>query len=189
MIRNKSVAAYFHVPAISAFLAFAPAAFAAGPFKVGGMVSGLQGSGLVLSLDYQNSCIPDNGTFTLQSTDSNDCFSATNVNRCCSQSVKSTVSDNISTVTCTCGVVVVGFANLANSSNQTVDVPANATSYTFPQLIEDGTYTVSVMTQPSAPAQFCSIQNSAGTVNEADVANANVVCSALAVKLQGFDVK
>jgi hypothetical protein len=57
-----------------------------------------------------SACIPDNGVFTIMSTDTNDCFTPVNFHMCCSQSIKATASDGISTVTCTCGTVVIGTA-------------------------------------------------------------------------------
>jgi hypothetical protein len=57
-----------------------------------------------------SACIPDGGIFTLMSTDTNDCFTPVNFNMCCSKSVKFTASDGISTVSCTCGTVVIGTA-------------------------------------------------------------------------------
>ena len=59
------------------------------------------------ALHAASACIPDNGIFTLKSTDTNDCFQPVNFNKCCSKSIKTTASDGISTVTCTCGVVVI----------------------------------------------------------------------------------
>jgi hypothetical protein len=52
-------------------------------------------------------------------------------------------------------------------------------SFVFPTpLAQDSTYAVSVMTQPSAPAQTCTIANGDGTIGTTDVTDVVVTCMA-----------
>jgi hypothetical protein len=63
---------------------------------------------------------------------------------------------------------------LANGGN-TVAVPANAVSYTFPNQIDDqAVYTVTIQTQPKGLT--CSLVNASGNANGIDITNVNVSC-------------
>jgi hypothetical protein len=61
------------------------------------------------------------------------------------------------------------------AGNQTMSVPTGATSYVFPTSEPNGSYTVSVKTQPTG--QTCSVDNAGGTIAGANVTNANVTCT------------
>lgn len=64
---------------------------------------------------------------------------------------------------------------LANGSN-TVAVPANATSYTFPQQIGNyASYSVSIQTQPARLT--CVVGNNVGTASGVDINWINVSCA------------
>lgn len=64
---------------------------------------------------------------------------------------------------------------LANGTN-TVAVPANATSYTFPQQIGNyASYSVSIQSQPARLT--CVVGNNVGTASGVDINWINVVCS------------
>jgi 6-phosphogluconolactonase len=59
------------------------------------------------------------------------------------------------------------------------DLPISASgTFTFNARVTSGTsYSVSVVAQPSAPAQDCSVANPSGTVAAADVTNVSVTCA------------
>jgi hypothetical protein len=59
---------------------------------------------------------------------------------------------------------------------QTKAISANG-SFTFDTPVQDGTYTVSVQTQPTGPAQTCTVSPSSVTVSGANVTNLVVECS------------
>ena len=64
---------------------------------------------------------------------------------------------------------------LANGTN-TVTVPANATSYTFPAQIGNyASYSVTVQTQPERLT--CAVTNSTGTASGVDITYVNVTCT------------
>lgn len=64
---------------------------------------------------------------------------------------------------------------LANGTN-TVSIPANATSYTFPTQIGNyASYSVSVQTQPARLT--CAVTNPNGTASGVDITYVNVTCT------------
>jgi hypothetical protein len=63
---------------------------------------------------------------------------------------------------------------LVNGSTR-VDVAANATSFTLPVKVADGSpYGVTILTQPTG--QVCSIANGVGTMSSADINNLAITC-------------
>ncbi len=66
---------------------------------------------------------------------------------------------------------------LQNNGSNNLAVTANG-SFTFSSKIAAGsTYSVTVLSQPAAPAQPCSVKNSTGTVGRANVTNVAVTCT------------
>lgn len=58
-----------------------------------------------------------------------------------------------------------------------LNIPAGSTSFTFGSVVPDGwDYDVTV-TDPTAPAQTCTVTNGTGTVNGADVTNITITCT------------
>jgi len=150
-------------------------------YSVGGTITGLTQPGLVLRLTYDPpaACIGNGGTYQLPLDTPGGCTSV--AVGCCPGLV--TFSGTVNgMLQCTCGTVigaVPGWARPKNASalDATEDLPvaANATSFTFPVPIPNGsTYTVSVFAQPLH--QICTVANGSGTVNGADVTNVAVTC-------------
>ncbi|OFX19577.1 MAG: hypothetical protein A2V77_10435 [Anaeromyxobacter sp. RBG_16_69_14] len=74
------------------------------------------------------------------------------------------------------GLVGTGLV-LQNNGQDDLAVPANATSFRFAAAVaSNGTYRVTVLTQPSLPSQRCTVTNGAGTVGSTDVTNVAVTC-------------
>ena len=162
-----------------AMIGVAPTTHAAS-YHVKGLVSGDIGTGLTLQLTTSATCLADNATFTLHSTDTNDCFNPANYTMCCSQSIKKTAFDGVSTVTCTCGIIVIGRPNLIDLADdtQTLVVAKNATSFAFPTAVPDTyAYVVSIIAQPTGPIEKCTISFASGVISGADTTAARVVCS------------
>ncbi|MFO0579107.1 MAG: fibrinogen-like YCDxxxxGGGW domain-containing protein [Polyangia bacterium] len=67
------------------------------------------------------------------------------------------------------------------------ELPVNASGpFTFSQKVAAGSnYSVSVKTQPSGPAQTCTVMSGSGAVGSADVSNVAVVCSTTTFKVGG----
>jgi hypothetical protein len=160
----------------------------AADFTVGGSISNLVGNGLVLSLDTQLACIASGNISSVTNSPAAGGTSQcqiTATEQCCSLSSSNFMSTTNpdGTINCTvvCGIIVGrpgGTSPAAPTATQTVSPAANATSYTFGTAVPDGSaYTVSVVTQPSGPAQVCSVANATGTVSGANVTNADVTCT------------
>ncbi len=83
--------------------------------------------------------------------------------------------------TYTLGGTVTGLAGsgLALRTNFINDVaPAANGPFTFPRRLNDGTiYSVSIESQPTSPAQICTLTNGNGTITGADVSNVLVSCT------------
>ena len=169
-------------------------------YTVGGTVSGLAGSGLVLSLNAgaQTVSVAANGAFNFPSAIASGSTYAATVQTqpsaptqtCSLTNASGTVSSSNVTnigVTCTTNTYTVGGAVSGlsgsglvlslNAGAQTLPVAANG-AFTFPTALASGSnYTVTVQTQPSGPAQSCSVTNGNGTVGASNVTNLTVTCA------------
>ncbi|MBZ5701090.1 MAG: hypothetical protein LAN84_04525 [Acidobacteriia bacterium] len=166
-------------------------------YTIGGTVSGLAGTGLVLQNNGGNNLtISANGSFTFTTAVSNGgAYNVTVLTQpsspkqiCAVTNGSGTANANITNVQVTCttvtytiGGTVVNLAGsggglvLQNNGGDNLLINANG-SFTFATAINDSsTYNVTVLTQPSAPAQTCAVTNGSGTAN-ANVTNVNVDC-------------
>ena len=65
----------------------------------------------------------------------------------------------------------------AGGSNEFINVPSGATSFSFPAAILYGErYTISVVEQPSSPPQTCTVSNATGVIPASNVTNVAVNC-------------
>ena len=60
----------------------------AATYTIGGSASNVVFTGLSLRLVSDPGCLADGAAFTLQSTDTHDCFAPQNLAKCCSQSIR-----------------------------------------------------------------------------------------------------
>jgi subtilisin-like proprotein convertase family protein len=168
-------------------------------YTVGGNVSGLTGSGLVLSLNAGAQTLPvaASGAFTFPTpladlaayavtvgtqpagqtcsvaSGSGNIAGAnvTNVAVTCTSAPTFTVGGNVS------GLAGSGMVLSLNAGAQTLPVAANGT-FTFPSgLVNGAAYAVTVGTQPSTPAQTCMVTNGSGNIAGANVTNVAVACT------------
>jgi Domain of unknown function (DUF2341) len=171
-------------------------------YTVGGSVSGLAGSGFVLSLNSgaQTLNVAADGSFTFATAINSGASYAVTVQTqpsaptqtCTVASGSGTVtSANIADVAVTCttntytvggsvaGLTGAGLVLSLNSGAQTLNIAADG-SFTFPTALNSGAnYVVTVQTQPSSPAQTCGVTSGAGVVGAANVSNVSITCSAL----------
>jgi len=174
---------------------------ATGTFTIGGAVTGLQGSGLVLRNNGGDDLtIVGNGPFqfptmlasgatysvSVRTNPSNPAQSCAVTNA--AGAVSSASVANI-TVTCMTNRFTIGgsISGLAGSRLQLrlnneppLEVPAGATSFTFASLLASGTsYIVRVTHNPSDPAQECVVRNDteSGRVANANITNVVVTCA------------
>lgn len=167
-------------------------------FTVGGSVSGLEGTGLVLRLNDGNDLlITSNGPFAFSTALLNDTsFTATVFAQPTNPSQECTLANGSGTiaganvanleVTCvtrsfTVGGTVSGLAGtgLAVRLNGTQDLPIMGNgSFTFPTALPSGTsYTLTFVAQPVGPVQVCTASNVSGTVRDENITSIAVSCA------------
>jgi len=166
-------------------------------FTVGGTVSGLAGSGLVLADNGANDTpVTKNGPFTFSTALASGSASGVTVatqptsppQTCAVGDASGTVTaGNISTVSVTCatntysvGGHVSGLAGsglaLSYNGGAAISVSRNG-GFTAAAGIAIGTaYSVAIVAQPTSPAQTCVLSNGSGAVGTANVSSILVFC-------------
>jgi len=166
-------------------------------YTVGGTVSGLTGSGLVLRNNGGNNlAISANGAFTFTTAIASGATYAVSVftqptspsQNCAVTNGSGTVGGaNVTNVTITCsntfsiggtvsGLVGLGMV-LQNNGGNNLAISGNG-AFTFSTGLAAGaTYAVTVSTQPTLPGQTCTVGSGSGTVS-ANVTNITVTCPA-----------
>ena len=176
-------------------------AVAAFQFKVGGSVTGLTGSNLVLQNNGgDNLAITANGTFafatplirgdsysisvsTEPSAPNQTCLATNNTGTVGSSNVSNIASicaDKPASSNDTIGGTAVGIVGsglvLQNSNGDNLSVTANG-AFTFAMALMPGSpFSVSVLSPPISPYQDCVIANGTGTAGSADITNVAVSC-------------
>jgi 6-phosphogluconolactonase (cycloisomerase 2 family) len=169
-------------------------------YTVGGTVSGLSGSGLVLASNTGETVnVSTDGTFSFKTTfpDGSPYYVLvltqpnTPIQTCVAANGSGTIqSGNVTGITVTCktkttvtdtiGGVVVGLTGsglVLQNGSDTVAVTANG-SFVFPTSVPSGaSYSVSVLTPPVKPYEDCAVLNGKGTTDSSDVTNIGVVCT------------
>jgi hypothetical protein len=167
-------------------------------FTVGGTVSGLTGSGLVLQLNGDGDLpIASDGSFTFATPVPSGSQYRVRVaaqpgnptQACTVASGAGTIGNtNVTNVRVTCasstfsvGGTVIGLLGsglvLQNNGGDDLAVSAEG-SFRFPAALASGAaYNVTVRTQPVNPNQACTVTNARGTIGGADVGNVVVSCS------------
>jgi 6-phosphogluconolactonase (cycloisomerase 2 family) len=175
-------------------------------YSVGGLTSGLVGTGLVLQDNGGNNLtVSGNGPFTFSSALTNgssylvsvatqptkpsqNCIVVTGSGAVAGANVTS-VQVQCATEGFTVGGSVNGLAGsgLVLQDNAGDDLPISATGpFTFLQTVGSGSgYAVTVKTQPISPAQNCAVTNGSGTVGSANVTNVQVTCSTTGYSISG----
>jgi N-acetylneuraminic acid mutarotase len=165
-------------------------------YTIGGTVSGLSGTGLVLQdNDDNNLPISANGPFTFTTPVTSGATYAVTVltqpsgpaQTCTVANGSGTATANVTTVQVACttstytiGGTVSGLSGtglvLQNNSGNNLPISANG-AFTFTTPVASGaTYSVTVLTQPSSPAQTCTVTNGTGTAT-ANVTTVQVACT------------
>ncbi len=163
-------------------------------YTVGGTVSGLAGSGLVL-LDNQGDSLPVSGSgpFTFKTqlvsgSSYNVMVSAQPSNptqNCVVNSGTGTVSADVANISVVCtteytvGVTVSGLDGsgllLSDNGADNLAIQANGSSVFASPVASGAAYKVTVSRQPSNPSQYCTVSGGAGTIT-ADITNIAVTC-------------
>lgn len=166
-------------------------------YTVRASVSGLSGSGLILQLNAGSDlAVTANGNSTFATPVASGMSYQVSVKTqpssprqvCTVGNGSGTISTGDATVTISCatvhtiGVSVSGLSGtglvLQLNGGNDLPITANGTA-TFSGAIDSGAaYAVTVRTQPTSPAQTCSVANGAGTVGTADVKGITITCGA-----------
>ncbi len=166
-------------------------------YTVGGTVTGLTGSGLVLQNNAGDD-IPVNvdGTFafpTLAATGTDYAVTVKTNPKTPWQTCEvgngtgKVANADVSSVTVTCttdkhtvGGSISGLTGnglvLQLNGGQTVTPASGDTSFIFGAIDSGSNYTVSVLTQPTGPSQTCSVTDQNGVVGGADITSVKVAC-------------
>jgi len=176
----------------------------AGSFTIGGTVTGLTGTGLILQDNGGDSlAISGNATFTFKTAIArnlayNVSVSASPtgpVQTCTVANGQGTAIANVTTVVITCstgtvsiGGQVVGLLGtgltLQDNGGDNLTVPV-AGPFTFKTALTIGSaYLIKVSVQPTSPAQTCTVTNGSGTAN-ANVGNIQITCSTGTLSIGG----
>jgi trimeric autotransporter adhesin len=172
---------------------------------IGGTVAGLGGSGLVLQNDGADDLsVTANGTFTFKtSVDAGTPYNITVLAQptapsqfCSIANAAGTAASNVTSVAVTCstgsfsvGGTVAGLAGsglvLRNNGADDLSIASNG-SFTFATELASGSaFAVSVATQPTRPAQTCTIADASGTIGGADVRTVKVSCATNSYTING----
>ncbi|MGA8221852.1 MAG: hypothetical protein WB780_09395, partial [Candidatus Acidiferrales bacterium] len=166
-------------------------------YTIGGTVSGLSGTGLILQNNGGNNlAISANGNFTFSTAiASGGSYNVTVLSEpsspaqnCAVTNGSGTANANVTSVQVTCsaatytvGGTVINLAGvggglqLEDNGDDSLLVNANGT-FTFPVALASGSaYSVTVSAQPSSPAQTCEVTDGSGTAT-ANVTNIVVDC-------------
>lgn len=166
-----------------------------GPYTIGGTVTGLTGTGLVLQDNAgDNLTVTAAGAFTFKTAVASAAAYAVTVltqptgpaQNCVVTGGTGTASANVTSVAVACttaavnatiGVTVSGLTGtglvLQDNGGDSLTIPASG-SFTFKTAVT-GAYAVTVLTQPAAPTQICTVANGSG------VATANVTVTVTCV--------
>ena len=170
-------------------------------YSIGGMVSGLTGTLVLQDNGGDNLTITANGAFTFAtklapgSSYSVTVLTQPSGETCSVAGGSGTANANVTSVSVTCsattytiGGSVSGLSGtdlvLQDNNSDNLTITANGTFTFLTQLAAGSTYSVTVLTQPSNPAQTCTVSNGTGTVDAA-VTNVSVTCSTTTYSIGG----
>ena len=168
-------------------------------YTIGGTLSGLSGTGLVLQANGGNNLPVSAGATSFAFTTniaSGSNYSVTVFSQPSSPSQTcvltsgsgAVTSANISSLQVTCttntytiGGTVVGLSGtglvLQDNGGNNLPVTAGSTSFAFRTSIASGSnYSVTVASQPSSPSQICGLTSGSGTVTSANITSVQVTC-------------
>ncbi len=171
-----------------------------GTFTIGGTVSGLTGTGLVLQDNLRdNLTITGNGSFTFAtaiaagsgynvtvltqpSNPPQQCVVANGSGLVGSANVTTVVVTCANVPTYTIGGTILGLTGtglvLQDNGGDNLSPTGNG-NFTFATPVASGaTYKVTVLTEPTGPTQTCTVANGGGTVGNANVTTVQISCAA-----------
>jgi trimeric autotransporter adhesin len=172
---------------------------------IGGTVAGLSGSGLVLQNNGGDDlAVTANGTFSFKtSVDAGSPYNITVLAQpsapsqaCSIANAAGTATNNVTSVTVNCstgsfsvGGTVSGLAGgglvLRNNGGDDLPIASNG-SFTFATELASGSpFAVTVATQPTRPAQTCTVADASGTIGGGDVRTVKITCATNKYSIRG----
>ena len=166
-------------------------------YSIGGSVTGLTGTGLVLQNNAgDNLTVAKSGTFTFATkVNSGAAYAVTVMTQpsgqtCTVSNGSGTATANVTNVAVSCaasgsnvtiGGTVTGLSGtglvLQDNGADNLTIKQNG-AFTFVTALATGKpYAVTVLTQPTSPSQTCTVANGTGTTASANVTNVTVSCS------------
>lgn len=169
-------------------------------YSIGGAVTGLTASGLVLQNNGGDNLtvaanattftfptkVAANGAYavTVMTQPTNESCTVTGGSGTVASSAVTTVSvacTSTVTPTFTVGGTITGYTGaglvLQNSGGNNYTIPTKATTFTFPTKVATGAaYAVTVLTQPTSPPQTCTVTSGTGTMGSANVTTVHIAC-------------
>jgi 6-phosphogluconolactonase (cycloisomerase 2 family) len=165
-------------------------------YKIGGTVSGLTGSGLVLANGTDTRSVTSAGAFTFPTPVASGNQYAVTVSTqptnpsqtCVSSNASGTVQgSNVTNVSVVCtinsfslggGVAGLTGSGLVLTLNGSTQLPVSRNGqFAFPSPLQTATkYSVAITAQPTNPAQTCTLTNPNGTVTNAPIYSIAVIC-------------
>jgi Galactose oxidase, central domain len=178
-----------------------------GPFAIGGTVAGLTGTANPVVIQNNNGdsvTVPANGAFTFKTLlASGTAYSVTVTTQpsnpaeaCTITNGNGTASATVTnvTVTCTAGAFVIGGnvtglqgtgLTLQDNGKDNLTIPVAGGTFTFATPVTaNGPYNVTVLSQPTNPAQTCVVTNGSGAATS-NVGNVSVTCSTGTIQIGG----
>jgi hypothetical protein len=173
-------------------------------YSIGGAVSGLAGSGLVLQDNGgDNLSVTANGQFTFATKlAAGSAYNVTvltqptsPVQTCTVSGGTGTATANVTSVSISCSTVTYSIGGtvsglsgtglvLQDNGTDNLSISGNG-QFTFATKLASGSvYSVTVLTQPSNPAQMCTVSNGTGNAN-ADVTTVSITCSTTTYTIGG----
>jgi Galactose oxidase, central domain len=166
-------------------------------YTIGGSVSGLTGTGLVLQNNSGDNLTVKAGatSFTFATAiASGSAYKVSVMTQPANQIRSVTGGSGTATVQIACtntiggtisGLVGTGLV-LQDNGGDNLTVKANATSFTFATPISGGaSYKVSVLTQPSSPVQTCVVSAGSGTAAAGNVTSVSIACTTVTYTIGG----
>ncbi len=176
-------------------------------YTIGGSISGYSGSGLVLQDNGGDNLTVSSGatgftfatpiasgkgysvTVLTQPSSPTETCVVTNGSGTVSTANITNVQIACSTQSYTIGGTISGYSGsglvLQDNGGNNLTITSGATGFTFSQALPGGTaYNVTVLTQPSSPAQTCLVTNGSGTAN-ANVTNVQIACTTTTYTIGG----
>jgi hypothetical protein len=176
----------------------------AGPFTIGGAVTGLSGTGLTLQNGTDSLTISGNTAFTFKvPVASGGTYSVTvsqsptgPVQTCTVSNGNGKAAANVTNIAVTCttgtaaiGVTVAGLSGtglVLQNGTDFLTITGTSTTNQFKTAVPYGQpYNVTVSVQPTGPAQTCTITNGSGTATAGVAVNVQVTCSLGTISIGG----